>query len=121
MATDPGDTPASRDPVSVAPASVSARGPLLPEAASVAVLDASSQAVLAEMVCEAEVVWSAVVRTESGWLDYRLRVRWRSGEEQIVADAYAFGSLIGEADRFGEATARAILAPNRTGRRLCGW
>ena len=29
--------------------------------------------------------------------------------------------LIGEADRFGEATARAILAHNRTGRRLCGW
>lgn len=29
--------------------------------------------------------------------------------------------LVGEADRFGEAAARAILAHNRTGRRLCGW
>ncbi|WP_211842657.1 hypothetical protein [Neoroseomonas alkaliterrae] len=29
--------------------------------------------------------------------------------------------LVGEEDRLGEATARAILAHNRTGRRLCGW
>lgn len=29
--------------------------------------------------------------------------------------------LVGGEDRLGEATARAILAHNRTGRRLCGW
>ena len=29
--------------------------------------------------------------------------------------------LVGAQDRLGEATARAILAHNRTGRALCGW
>lgn len=29
--------------------------------------------------------------------------------------------LVSEEDALGQATARAILAHNRTGRRLCGW
>ena len=72
---------------------------LLPEALQAWVLDARDGNVLAELQPQdGTVLWTAVVTQRTLAFDYRLRVRWASGDTQDMADAYAYGSLLGEMD-----------------------
>lgn len=78
-----------------------------PGAASVAVVDAASGRRLAALEPRGDGgLWEGSIPRRRKRFDYRLAVQWPSGEEPLVADAYAFGPLIDDADLhyFGEGT-----------------
>ena len=80
---------------------------MLPGAAAVAVVDAATGKRIAELALRDTVgLWEAAIPRRKNRFDYRLAVRWASGDQDSYADAYAFGALIPDADLhfFGEGT-----------------
>ncbi len=82
---------------------------LLPRAAAVTLHERGDGAVKGRKVAtleqrHADGLWEAKVPRRKKRFDYRLHVRWDDGNEGRYADAYAFGTLIDDADLhyFGE-------------------
>ena len=72
---------------------------LLPGANSVVVQDARSGAVLLELQRRhPDGFFEAVVPRRRKPFDYRLGIRWQHGHDQVLADAYAFGPQLSDAD-----------------------
>jgi len=84
---------------------------LLPRATAVALHETENgggavkgRRIVALEMRHADGLWEARVPRRKSRFDYRLAVRWDDGSEGRYADAYAFGTLIGDADLhyFGE-------------------
>ena len=78
---------------------------MLPGAASVSALDAKSGKRVANLALRDEAgLWEASIPRRKKRFDYRLQVQWAAGGEGRYADAYAYGTLIPDADLhfFGE-------------------
>jgi len=92
------------DPFAVLGLHADARGALwlrtlLPQAASVAVVDAGNGETVAELQKRHEAgLWVGCIAQRRDRFDYRLQVRWSDGSEGRYADAYAFGPLLTDAD-----------------------
>ena len=72
---------------------------LLPQAASVAVVDAGTGERLAELLKRDDAgFWLGRIPNRHDRFDYRLQVRWADGSEGRYADAYAFGPLLTDTD-----------------------
>ncbi len=72
---------------------------LLPQADTVAVLDAGSGIVLAQLARRhPQGLFEARIPRRRKRFEYRLRVRWNDGSEQDLADAYAFGAQLSDDD-----------------------
>ncbi|MCU0754723.1 MAG: 1,4-alpha-glucan branching protein GlgB [Xanthomonadales bacterium] len=71
---------------------------LLPGAAAVQLVDATHGAALLRLDClDPAGLWSGTV-PGAARPDYRLAVRWQDGHCGLYADAYAYGTLLSEAD-----------------------
>jgi 1,4-alpha-glucan branching enzyme len=80
---------------------------MLPDATSVAVIDAATGKKAADLTLRDPAgLWEGTVPRRKTRFDYRLAVQWANGDEGVYADAYAFGPLIPDADLhfFGEGT-----------------
>ncbi len=83
---------------------------ILPQAAEVALCSADTSStepaprIVALKKRHAAGFWEAKVPRRKQRFDYRLQIRWDDGHTGTYADAYSFGTLIGEADLyyFGE-------------------
>ncbi len=78
---------------------------MLPGAASVAVHDAASGRAVAALAPRGDGgLWEGAIPRRRKRFDYRLAVCWPGGDEAVLADAYAFGPQVPEADLhyFGE-------------------
>jgi len=78
---------------------------MLPGAASVTVHDAASGQALAALAPRGDGgLWEGAIPRRRKRFDYQLAVRWPSGDEGVLADAYAFGPSVPDADLhyFGE-------------------
>jgi 1,4-alpha-glucan branching enzyme len=76
-----------------------------PGAAAVAVVDAASGQRVAALAPRGDGgLWEGAIPRRRKRFDYRLAVRWPAGDEAVLADAYAFGPQVPEADLhyFGE-------------------
>ena len=72
---------------------------LLPGANSVVVQDARSGAAVLELQRgHPDGFFEAVVPRRRKPFDYRLGIRWQHGHDQVLADAYAFGPQLSDAD-----------------------
>src|SRR6187551_1341818 len=72
---------------------------LLPQAQSVAVVDAATGAELATLArVHPDGLYEARIPRRRKPFDYRLRVQWSDGTTQDLADAYAFGPQLDDAD-----------------------
>ena len=72
---------------------------LLPGATAVDVVDAASGKQLVELLrIHADGLFEARIPLRRERFDYRLNVRWHDGSSGVYADAYAFASLISEAE-----------------------
>jgi 1,4-alpha-glucan branching enzyme len=72
---------------------------LLPQADSVAVIDAGTGERLAELLKRHDAgFWVGRIPNRRDRFDYRLQVSWSDGTEGRHADAYAFGPLLTDAD-----------------------
>ena len=72
---------------------------LLPGASAVVVIDATSGKPLVELMrIHNDGLFEARIPLRRERFDYRLAVRWQAGGEGVYADAYAYGSLIGDAE-----------------------
>ncbi len=69
---------------------------LLPGAESVEVLDAANGRALTDLLHHRDGFFEARVPLRRKRFDYRLRVRWQSGETGTYCDAYAFGPQLDE-------------------------
>jgi 1,4-alpha-glucan branching enzyme len=72
---------------------------MLPGASAVSAVDPAGSAVLATLAARDPAgLFEGELRGAKARLDYRLRVRWADGHESLLADPYAFGPLIADAD-----------------------
>jgi len=69
-----------------------------PGAATIAMIDAASGAMFAELMrCHEDGVFAARLARDRP-ANYRLRVRWADGQESLLDDPYRFGPVLGEMD-----------------------